>query len=435
MKIDYTQAKFSARRHLGYGVAALLLLVIGFGGWATQASIAGAVVSFGNLQVEAQKQVVQHPDGGVVKEILVKDGDTVKAGDLLLNLDASLLEAEKNILGNQIVDAALRMARLTAERDDLEQIDFTTLELENLIQATLLEDSKDVQNRLFSVRLETEKSKIEQLRLRQDQFQKGIEGVHAQKKALRKQLSLIKKELADQKKMYEKGLARVTRVYELERVQSELQGRIGEFDSQMAETKGRISEIEIEILKSKSMRREQAISGLRELKAQSQDLQERYYATVERLNRLEVRSPRDGIVLEMKTNTLNSVVRPAEPILYVVPSDSALLVEARIEPASIDDVFPGQSAGLRFTSFNARTTPEINGYVDQISADVIEDKATGGSYYLLKVKIEEDQLALLDEQILTPGMPVDVFLKTGEHSPVTYLAKPFTDYFSRAFRE
>ncbi len=435
MKINHTQAAFSSRRHLTYGFLALLILVVGFGGWATQASIAGAVVSFGNLQVEAQKQVVQHPDGGVVKEILVQDGDIVKAGDLLLSLDASLLEAEKNILSNQITDAALRMARLTAERDDLENVDFSALQFANMPLNGAFEENKEVQKRLFSVRLETEHRKIEQLRLRQEQFNKGIEGIFAQKQALRKQLGLIKKELADQRKMYEKGLARVTRVYELERVQSELQGRIGEFDSQVAETKGRISEIEIEILKMKSLRREQAISGLRELKAQRQDLEERYIATVKRLDRLEVRSPRDGIVLEMKTNTLNSVIRPAEPILYVVPSDSSLLVEARIEPASIDDVYPGQAAGLRFTSFNARTTPEINGFVHQISADVIEDKSTGGSFYLLKVKIEEDQLALLDEQILTPGMPVDVFLKTGDHSPVTYLAKPFTDYFSRAFRE
>lgn len=426
---------WGSQRYLRFGYITLGILVFGIGGWMTFASIAGAVVSFGSLQVEAQQQVVQHPDGGVVKQILVRDGDIVEEGDIILKLDPALLEVEKNIIGNQILDAELRVARLIAERDDLPEIleiDFDALNIP--VSDTFLRNI-EVQKKLFAARKSTEKSKLSQLKLRQVQIEKDIEGTTAQKEATKTQLTIIEKELQEQKDLFEKGYARITKVYELERSQSELNGRIGELDSQIAEALGRISEIEIEMLRLKSTRQEEAVAGLREIQPQIQDLRERYIATTRKLDRLEVKAPRTGTVIEMTFNTVNSVIRPAEPILKIVPSDSRLQVEARIAPAKIDDVFPGQPANLRFTAFNARTTPEIEGSVAQVSADAIEDKATGTSYYLLKVDIEDDQLALLDEKILVPGMPVDLFLKTGEHSPMTYLMKPFTDYFSKSLRE
>lgn len=429
------QKIWGSQRYLKIGYITLATLVFGIGGWMTFASIAGAVVSFGNLQVEAKQQVVQHPDGGVVEKIFVKDGDEVKEGDVILRLDPALLKVEKSILGNQILDAELRVARLIAERDELNEIPPLNLNGLGIPVSETFQKSIEVQKRLFVARIETEQSKISQLKLRQMQLEKDIEGTNAQKKATTTQLSLIEKELNEQKELFDKGYARISKVYELERSQSELNGQIGEFDSQIAGSLGRISEIEIEMLRLKSSRQEEAVAGLRELQPQIQDLQERYIATSRKLERLDIRAPRNGTVLEMAVNTPNSVIRPAEPILYVVPSDSRLQVEARVDPSKIDDVFPGQPASLRFTAFNARTTPEIEGSVSQVSADTIEDKSTGLSYYLLTVNIEDDQLALLDEQILVPGMPVDLFLKTGDHSPLTYLMKPFTDYFSKSLRE
>lgn len=429
------QKIWGSQRYLKIGYITLATLVFGIGGWMTFASIAGAVVSFGSLQVEAKQQVVQHPDGGVVEQIFVKDGDEVKEGEIILRLDPALLEVEKSILGNQILDAELRVSRLVAERDDLDQIPTRNLNGLDISVSETFQKSIEVQKRLFIARIETEQSKISQLKLRQVQLEKDIEGTNAQKNATTTQLSLIEKELNEQKDLFEKGYARISKVYELERSQSELNGQIGEFDSQIAGSLGRISEIEIEILRLKSSRQEEAVAGIRELQPQIQDLQERYIATSRKLERLDIRAPRNGTVLEMVVNTPNSVIRPAEPILYIVPSDSRLQVEARVDPSKIDDVFPGQPASLRFTAFNARTTPEIEGSVAQVSADTIEDKSTGSSYYLLTVSIDDDQLALLDEQILVPGMPVDLFLKTGEHSPLTYLMKPFTDYFSKSLRE
>ncbi len=426
---------WGSQKYLKLGYATLAVLVFGLGGWMVFASIAGAVVSFGKLQVEAQQQVVQHPDGGVVKDIFAKDGDIVQEGDVILKFDPALLEVEQNILANQILDAELRVARLVAERDDLGEIPAVDLSRHGIEATDSFNKNLEVQQKLFEARLSTERSKISQLKIRQSQLEKDIEGTTAQKNATITQLGIIEKELAEQRELYEKGYARITKIYELERNQSGLNGRIGEFDSQIAESLGRISEIEIEMLRLKSSRQEEAVAGLREIQPQIQDLQERYIATTRKLDRLEVRAPRTGTVLEMAVNTPNSVVRPADPILYVVPSDSKLLVEARVDPSKIDDIFPGQPANLRFTAFNARTTPEIEGSVSHVSADAIEDKTTGSSYYLLKVNIAEDQLALLDEQVLVPGMPVDLFLKTGEHSPMTYLMKPFTDYFSRSLRE
>lgn len=433
-KIDKSKL-WGSNRHLRIGYFTLFLLVFGLGGWMMFASIAGAVVSFGKLQVEDKQQVIQHPDGGIVREIFVKDGDEVEEGEVILKLDPTLLDAERNILSNQILDAELRVARLIAERDDLEELPDISGNIEGIEISDGFLKNIEVQERLFKARIETEKSKISQLNLRKIQLEKDIEGTRSQKDATNSQLKLIDKELTDQRDLFEKGFARVGRIYELERTLSELNGRIGEFDSQIAETMGRISEIELEILRLKSTRKEEAVAGLREVQPQIQDLQEKYRATISKLERLEIRSPRNGTVLEMAVNTPNSVVRPAEPILYIVPNDSNLVVEARVAPAKIDDVYPGQIANLRFTAFNARTTPEIEGSVMHISADAIEDKNNGGSYYLLKVNIAEEQIALLDNQLLVPGMPVDLFLKTGEHSPMTYLLKPFTDYFNRSLRE
>ena len=436
MKTEATNLQpWRGGKHLTIGALALLFLVGGLGGWSAFASIAGAVIAGGSLQVAAKQQVVQHPDGGVVDRILVRDGDRVEAGQVLLRFDGALLRAELSIIENQLYGARVRIARLEAERDGRASVAFEEALLAEAAANAERRGLLEVQTRLFKARIETRDRQLAQLATRQQQSEKAIAGLEAQKAATKRQLVLIERELKDQRQLFEKGHARAVRVYELERQQAGLRGQIGELGSEIAETQGRIAEIEIEMLRLDAERREEAIAELRELGAEELDLAERQRVTTERLSRLEVRAPRAGVVLDMAVHALRAVVRPADPILYIVPSDSALLVEARVMPANVDDVYPGQPATLRFSAFNARTTPELEGVVQHVSADALEDESAGTSYYLVKLKISEAQLGKLEERVLVPGMPVDVFLRTGDRSPLSYLAKPFTDYFTKAMRE
>lgn len=428
-------SSWPATRFLMVGGVALALLVVGLGGWSALASISGAVVAAGRLQVEANRQVVQHPDGGVVDAIMVRDGDTVTPGQVLLRLDGDLLQTELSIIENQLFDARARIARLAAERDGASAVTFDAALLADAAGDDDLQSLLDVQARLFAARAETIGKQSEQLRTRQQQFGKEIAGLQAQQASTSRQLELIERELEGQRKLFEKGHSRVMRLYELERMQADLVGRVAAYASQIAETEGRIAEVEIETLRLRAAQREDAIAGLRDLRSEELDLAERQRATREKLARLEVTSPRAGIVLDMAVHAMRAVVRPAEPILYVVPSDSALVVEAEVAPAQIDDVFPSQPANLRFSAFNARTTPEVDGKVLQVSADALVDQATGAPYYLVQIAVDAAALEELGSDKLVPGMPVDVFLRTGERTPLSYLAKPFTDYFAKAMRE
>ncbi len=422
-------------KHLVIGTVALVLLVGGVGGWSVFASIAGAVIASGHLHVEANRQEVQHPDGGVVQDFLVRDGDAVEPGQVLLRFDGTLLQTELSITRNRLYDGRVRIARLEAERDGRETVDFPDSLLTDASASAERRELLQVQRRLFAARAETFDRQLAQLTNRQRQNEKEIAGLEAQKSSTMAQLTLIERELDGQRQLFEKGYARIIRVYELERQQAELQGRIGELASEIAETEGQIAETEIEKLRLGATRRQEAITELRELRTELLELAERERATTEKLSRLEVRAPRAGVVLDMTVFAQRAVVRAADPILSIVPTDSDLLVEARVSPAQVDDVYPGQPANLHFSAFNARTTPRLEGMVQHVSADSLIDETSGAAYYLVKVQIAEQDMPKLGDQILIPGMPVEVFLRTGDRSPLSYIAKPFTDYFAKAMRE
>lgn len=430
-----TDRQWRGTKHLLIGGIALVILLGGLVGWSTLASISGAVIAAGQLQVEANRQVVQHPDGGVVQEILVDDGDTVEAGQILVRFDGSLLRTQFSILDNQLYGTRARIARLIAERDGRAEIAFDETLLADADKNPERLDLLNAQVSLFTARKETLSRELAQLRTRQDQFKREISGLEAQKKSTKQQLALIGKELTGQRQLFDKGHARAVRVYQLERQKAELAGQLGERESDIAQSQGRIAEIEIEMLRLAATRREDAITQLRTLRAEESDMIERHRATSTMLSRLEVRAPRSGTVLDRSVHAIRSVVRPADPILYIVPSDSTLVVEARVSPANVDNLYPRQTAKLRFSSFNARTTPELEGVVQTISADALVDDASGDSYFLVTLKVAAPQLEKLEERILVPGMPVDVFLRTGDRTPLSYLAKPFTDYFTKAMRE
>ncbi len=412
-----------------------MLLVGGLGTWSATASLSGAVIARGQLRVQSNRQVVQHPDGGVVGEIMVEDGDRVQAGDVLLRLDDTLLRSDISGLESQLYEIIARRGRLEAEQSGADTLQFDP----ELLKAAA--DNPDVakliegQRSLFAAKRESNAKEQSALDERKLQLRDQIKGSEAQLTAMRRQSELIQEELTDQQTLLAKGLAQASRVLSLQREAARLDGQAGELIAQAAQLKGQISEIEITQLQKTAKLREDAISELREIGFRELELKQKRLSLREQLSRLDIRAPRSGIVIDMVVHALHSVVRAAEPILYIVPTDTDLVVDAHVEPTHVDEVWQGQDAVLRFSAFNSRVTPEIFGTVTTVSPDVIQDEATRQVYYKAEIALKDGELAKLEDQTLVPGMPVEVFIQTGERSPLNYMLKPVTDYFNRAMRE
>jgi len=426
---------WGARGYIRFGLFCVLLLAGGLFGWGATAKLKGAVISSGHLRVESQRQVVQHPDGGVVGEILVREGAVVEAGEVLVRLDGTTLISELAVQESQLYELMARRGRLEAEQTDSETIDFDQELLAAAAMNPEVQKLIDGQQSLFVARLKTMGREIEVLQERQTQIREQIVGSEAEVEALTHQSALIEQELEGQRKLLNQGLAQASRVLALERESARLAGERGQKVAQTAQLKGQISEIEIELLKMRAARREDAITKLRDLGFREYELKERRIALNEQLSRLDVRAPLPGVVLDMTVHALKSVVRPAEPILHIVPSGSEMVVDAQVDPIHVDSVHPGQEAVLRFSSFNSRTTPELFGGVTKVSPDVFVDEATKRSYYRVEVALIEGELGKLKGQPLIAGMPVEVFIQTGERTPLNYLVKPIADFITRAGRE
>jgi HlyD family secretion protein len=425
----------SARGPVVLGLFALALLLGGFGLWSVTTRIAGAVVAGGQVEVDQNRQVVQHPDGGVVTEILVKDGDHVAAGAPLVRLDGTLLASELTIVEGQFFEILARRGRLEAERDDAKRIAFPEELLRSGSKDPEIAALMTGQERLFAAKAETEANEIDQLQRRRAQIANQIDGIAAQRAAADSQLVLIGKELADLTALLDKGLTPAGRVLALEREKARLAGVAGELDAARAEAEGKVTEIDIEILKRGSARREEANSQLRDLGYRELELAERRRALSEQVDRLEIRAPVSGIVHALQVTTPRAVIRPAEPVLYLVPQDRPLVIAARVSPIHVDEVRVGQEVALRFAALDSRTTPELFGRVTRISADALTDEQSKAAYYRTEVVLGPGELAKLEGHAIIPGMPVEVFIRTGERTPLAYLVKPLAEYFNRAFRE
>lgn len=427
---------WSARAPLLIGMFSLVILIGGFGTWATMTEISGAIIASGRIEVDSNRQVVQHPDGGVVKEILVDEGDLVKVGQTLIRLDSTLLASNLVIAEGQLFEMMARRGRLEAERDGGEAV---TYDPELVVSA---QDNPEVaeiiagQSRLFHARVESLSREVEQMQKRRGQIQDQIVGIEAQQQALTTQLALIVHELEDQQTLLEKGLAQASRVLALRREEASLSGRTGELAAAKAQAEGRITEIEIEIIKLGTHRREEAISRLRDLQYNELELAEQRRAMQERLSRLDIDAPVSGVVYGLQVFAERSVIRPADPVLFLVPQDRPLVIATQVPTIHVDQVFAGQTVSLRFSALDQRETPELFGRVMTVSPDAFQDESTGASYYRAEITLGEGEAAKLPEGVvLIPGMPVEAYLKTSDRSPLAYLVKPFTDYFTKAFRE
>lgn len=428
--------RWSARGPVLVGFVALLVMFGGFGAWAVGARIAGAVVAGGQVEVEQNRQVVQHPDGGVVAEILVRDGQRVEAGQPLIRLDGALLKTELAIVQGQYFEILSRRGRLEAERSDKDAITFP----DELLAAATTGDqaARDLingQTDLFNARRATLEQSLQQLQKQSEQTRSQITGIDAQTAGFRAQRELIGEELTDAQTLLAKGLAQAPRVLALQREAAGLDGQLGELTSTRAQAESKVIEIDIERLRLGAERRETAETELRDLGYRELELAERRRSLTDQVSRLEIRAPVSGIVLQLQVTTPRSVIRPADPVMYLIPQDRPLVIAAHIAPINVDEVHPGQQVVLRFSSFSSRTTPEIDGVLARVSPDAVVDETTKMPYYRAEVTIPPEQLAKLGDLALMPGMPVEVFVQTGERSPMTYLLKPLTDYFRRAFRE
>ncbi len=417
------------------GLVALLALLLGFGLWATLTHLSGAIVATGQIEVERDRQVVQHLDGGVVAEILVTEGARVTAGQPLLRLDGAAIRSELTIVEGQLSELSGRSTRLIAERDGAGTLDFPAEILALAQTSPEVAAQLDGQSRLFQARADTLAEQRQLLLRRIDQITAQSNGIAAQRAALTRQLDLIEQELASQQSLLDKGLAQAGAVLALQREEARLDGQIGELAAELARTEGQITEIEIEMSSLDTKRREEATTELRQIGPMVLELAERRRALQDRIDRLEIRAPVAGIVLGLQVTTPQSVLRAADPVLYVIPQDRPLVITARIPPIHIDEVAVGQEAELVFSAFSARDTPHLTGRVMLVSADALTDPQTGATYYTAEIELADSERARLGTRALVPGMPVEVFLQTGRRTPIAYLVKPFTDYFARAFRE
>jgi HlyD family secretion protein len=426
---------WSARGPITLGLVTLGLLVGCFGTWATMTELSGAIVSSGRIEVALNRQVVQHPDGGVVAEIDVIEGKTVAAGDVLIRLDGTLLRSDRAVLQSQQNELYARRARLQAERDGLTAVDYPAALTAAAAGEPDVADLIDGQSRLFAARLETFTTTNEQLRRRVGQIKSQIEGIDAQKAAMDRQLKLINDELANQQALLDKGLAQSSTVLSLEREQARLMGQQGELTASRAQAEGRITEIDLEIVRLTSARIEEAEKELRDIGPMLIEVAEKLHAVDERIARLDIRAPVSGIVLGLQVTTPRAVIRAADPVLYIVPQDRPLVIAAQVSPIHVDQVHIGQPVELVFSSFSSRTTPHLRGKVSVVSADALTDQATHASYYRAEITLDDGEIAKLGTNILVPGMPVETYIQTESRTPAQYLVKPFTDYFSKAFRE
>lgn len=423
----------SLRLHAAAGVVALIALVGGVGGWATTSEIAGAVIASGSVVVDNSVKKVQHPTGGVIGAILVRDGDRVHEGDIVLRLDETLVRANLAMVTKALDELVARDARLVAERDDGMVVFPESL--------TARQGDADVakvissETKLFELRRTARIGQKNQLRERIRQIREEIDGLTGQAAAKRREVELVNRELGDVRELWRKHLTPLSRLMALEREAVRIEGERHQLVAAAAQSKGRITETELQVIQIDQDLRSEVARELREIQAKTAELTERRTAAEDQLRRIDIRAPISGVVHQLGVHTLSGVVGPGDTLMLIVPEGEKLSVEARVSPQQIDQVAVGQAAMLRFAAFNQRTTPEVEATVSLVSADITQDQKTGATYYNVRMAMTDESLARLEGLKLVPGMPVEAFIRTESRTVVSYLLKPLEEQAMRAFRE
>lgn len=431
---DLIDPRSSIRGHIAVGLAAIMLVTGGIGGWAATTEISGALIAQGSVVVESNARKVQHPTGGVVGQIAVTNGKAVTAGDLLVRLDETMTRANLQIVSKTLDEMTTRRARLRAERDGAAEVSWPSAFKDRRQEEGIVELMTDEQ-RLFELRNTTRLGQKRQLRERIAQLNEEAAGINAQQAAKSQELDLVNRELDGVRQLWSKQLIQINRLTALEREAARLDGERAQLVAAAAQGRGKVSEIELQITQIDRELASEVGREMREIDGKAGEYAERKVAAEDQLRRIEIRAPISGTVHEMNVHTIGGVISAGEQLMLIVPDSERLTVEARVAPQDIDQVRVGQVAALRFSAFSQRTTPEINGVVSRVSADVTTEQRTGVTYYTARIAIAPEELARLGEVKLVPGMPVEAFIKTADRTVGSYLTKPMFDQVARAFRE
>jgi len=427
-------ARRSIRLHLAIGLAVVVILAGGLGGFSATQQFSGALIAPGQIVVESNVKKVQHPTGGVVGEVRARDGDKVKSGDIVVRLDDTVTKANLAIVTKNLDAALARAARLEAEQRGFDKIKFPP----QLLARADVPDAAAVmasETKLFEVRVNGRVGQKAQLRERITQLNDEIAGLTAQEKAKDQESALVDKELAGVRQLYEQRLVQLSRLTTLERDAARLNGERAQYIAAMAQAKGKITETELQIIQVDKDMVSEVSKDLREANDKIGELIERKVTAEDQLRRVDIRAPQDGIVEQSNVHTVGGVITAGDTLMLIVPQTDDLQVEAKVNPQDIDKLQVGQQTLLRLSAFNQRTTPELNGLVSRVSPDVNTDQRTGQSYYTIRVSMPPEEIARLGEVKLIPGMPVEAFVQTGERTLLSYLMKPLSDQLMRAFRE
>ncbi|MCW5692906.1 MAG: HlyD family type I secretion periplasmic adaptor subunit [Pseudolabrys sp.] len=429
-----SRAQASIRRHLIVGLMIVLFLGGGVGGWAATVKLAGALIAQGSIVVDQNVQKVQHPTGGIVGELRVRDGDYVKSGDVLVRLDETVMRANLAIVTKGLDQALARKARLEAERDGAERIAFPADLVKRAGEPDVV-DTLTSEQKLFDLRRTERLGQKAQLTQRVSQLEEEIAGIEAQQAAKAQEIALIGRELEGVRDLYKRNLVQLTRLTQLERETTRLGGERAQLVATAAQSKGKIAEIRLQIIQIDQNLSSDVAKELRETDSKIGEFVERKITAEDQLRRTDIRAPQTGYIFQSAVHTVGGVITAGDPIMYIVPDAAKLQVEAKVQPQDIAQVKVGQTAVLRFSAFDARTTPEIDGEVTRVSADTSTDQRTGASYYTIRIALPPEAVKELGDLKLLPGMPVEAFVQTGERTVISYLMKPLHDQFMRAFRE
>lgn len=421
------------RAHLIAGVAAVALLGVGVGGWAATTELAGAIVASGVVVVDSNVKKIQHPTGGIIRELLVHNGDAVKAGQVIVRLEDTQARSNLAIHTKRLDELMARQAREEAERDGAERIVFP----EELTKRAADPDVALLmagQERLFIIRRTAREGQKAQLEERIAQLRQEVTGLVAQEAAKVNEIEWIRKELEGIMTLWRKNLVQFTRVVSLQRDLAKAEGDRGQLIASTAESKNKIAEIELQIIQIDQDLRAEVGKELATIRAEIAETTEQKIAAEDVFSRIEIRAPQDGTVHEMSVHTVGGVVAAGEEMMQIVPAGDTLDVEAKVPPEAIDQLHVGQQAVLRFSAFSQRTTPEIDGIVTVVSADLVQDVKTNERYYTARIAIPEPRLRDLGLTLI-PGMPVETYIRTDDRTVVSYLMKPLSDQIMKAFRE
>lgn len=422
------------RGAVALGALGVALFVVLVGGWIAQASIAGAVIAPGSVVVRGKPKSIQHLDGGIVSEILVRNGDRVRTGMPMILLDDTTIRANLAIYRNRLREALAREARLHAElREDGEIGLADVREIPRGVGD--LAASLETQAGLLEARRKLRIGKREQLGEQIAQHENQVIGVQGLIDAREEQLQLIEKELSASREMRQQGFVPEREVTSLERQRADLRGLLAEDRAELARVRNAIGERGIELLQVGHEHQEAVLKELRATTSEIDELLQQVQATEAQLARVEIIAPTTGVVHELALHTIGGVVQPGDTVLQIIPVEEGVEVELTVPTASIDQVFLGQEARIRFPAFNQRTTPDLSGQVSMVSASSVIDQQSGSAFYRVIIDLNREELIKLGSRQLTPGMPAEGYLLTELRTVLDYLIRPVTDYFAKAFRE